>query len=119
MATRPDWCEEYVLDHPSKRAAPLARQLLKRSTLFRNALVALYASVVLFGLGSLLGGVINIWRPKSLWLVGSLTIVGIGCVVYASIQLLRESLNSIRVIREQSNSLEEQETSEATRPKQP
>ena len=26
----------------------------------------------------LLGGVINIWRPKSLWLVGSLTILGIG-----------------------------------------
>lgn len=97
-----------LLDHPSRRAATLARHLLKRSALFRDALVALYASVAMFGLGSLLGGVVNLWQPESLWVVGGLTIVGIGCVVYAAVQLLRESLISIRVIREQSEELEQE-----------
>ena len=96
-----------LLDYPDAHGKILAGHLLKRSALFRNALVALYASVSLFALGSLLGGVVNLWRPESLWVVGGLTILGIGCIVYASIELVRESLLCLEVIRDHSQQLAE------------
>lgn len=96
-----------LLDHPDAHARILARHLLQRCALFRNALVALYASVGLFALGSLLGGVINLWRPESLWVVGGLTILGITCIVYSAWQLVRESLLCLRVIRDHSEVLEQ------------
>lgn len=80
-----------LLDHPDAHARILSRHLLRRSALFRDALVALYASVALFAFGSLLGAVVNLWRPESLWVVGGATILGIGCIVYASVQLMREA----------------------------
>lgn len=91
-----------LLDHPDAHARILSRHLLKRSALFRDALVALYASVGLFGLGSLLGGVVNLWRPESLWVVGGATMIGIGCVVYASVQLLREAMICLKVVADQT-----------------
>ena len=90
----------HMLDHPDAHARILSRNLLERSRLFRDALASLYVSVGLFSLGSLLGGVINLWRPGSLWFVGGLIISGIGCVVFASIQLVRESLLCLNVIQE-------------------
>ncbi|QDV51367.1 DUF2721 domain-containing protein [Gimesia fumaroli] len=90
----------HLLDHPDAHAQILSRNLQQRSRLFRDALASLYVSVGLFSLGSLLGGVVNLWRPQSLWFVGGLTIVGIACVVFASLQLFRESLLSLNVIDE-------------------
>ena len=90
----------HLLDHPDAHARILSRNLLQRSRLFRDALASLYVSVGLFSLGSLLGGVVNLWRPSSLWFVGGLIIFGIGCVVYASFQLVRESLLCLKVIQE-------------------
>lgn len=91
-----------LLDHPDAHARILSLHLLKRSALFRDALVSLYASVGLFGLGSLLGGVVNLWRPESLWVVGGATMIGIGCVVYASVQLLREAMICLKVVVDQT-----------------
>ncbi len=51
-------------------------------------------------MGSLLGGVVNLWRPESLWVVGGLTIVGIVSLVLASVQLVRESLLCLEVLRD-------------------
>jgi hypothetical protein len=99
-----------LLEHPSDHSKIAARNLLVRSALLRNVLVSLYTSVGLFSLGSLLGGVVNVWRPKSLWVVGGLTILGIGCLVYASIQLVRESLLCLQVIRELSRNLDRNES---------
>lgn len=95
-----------LLDHRDAHAKILASHLLRRATLYRNALVALYASVAFFGLGSLLGGVVNLWRPESLWIVGGVTILGIGGIVYAAVQLVRESLICLQVIRDHSEQLE-------------
>ncbi len=94
-----------LLDHHDAHGRILAGHLLKRSALFRNALVALYASVGLFALGSLLGGVVNLWRPESLWVVGGLTISGICGIVYAAVELIRESLLCLQVIRDHSEQL--------------
>jgi hypothetical protein len=95
-----------LVDHPDAQARILGRHLLKRAVILRNALVALYGSVGLFALGSLLGGVVNLWQPESLWVVGGLTIAGIGGVVYASFQLLRESLICLRALQEHHERLE-------------
>ena len=96
----------HLLDHPDAGAQILSRNLQQRARLFRDALASLYVSVGLFSLGSLLGGVVNLWRPQSLWFVGGLIIVGIGCVVFASVQLVRESLLSLNVINEHLERIE-------------
>ena len=96
-----------LVDHPDAHAKILSRHLLTRSILFRNALVALYASVGLFGLGSLLGGVVNLWRPESLWVVGSATMIGIGCTTYAAAQLVREALLCLEVLRDHVERLDQ------------
>ena len=95
-----------LLDHPDRQARIMARSLVVRARLYRDALAALYLSVGLFALGSLLGGVINLWRPRSLWVVGALTIAGIAAIVFAAAQLLRESLISLQVVQEQHAALE-------------
>lgn len=95
-----------LLDHPGSHGKILAKHLLRRCALFRDSLVALYASVGLFAFGSLLGGVVNLWRPESLWIVGSSTMVGIGCVVYASVQLVREALICLKILVDHNNALQ-------------
>jgi len=88
-----------LLREPDGRQQIASRRLFARSEYYRDALVGLYASVALFAAGSLLGGVVNLWRPDSLWIVGGLTIMGIVCIVWAAVQLLREALLSQRVLR--------------------
>lgn len=96
-----------LLDHPDAQAKIVSRHLVFRSKLFRDALVALYASVGLFALGSLLGGVINLWKPEFLWFAsGGLTIIGIGCIVFAAVQLVRESAICLQVVRDHHNKLD-------------
>jgi len=96
-----------LLDHPDAHARILSRHVLKRSAFFRDALVALYSSVALFALGSLLGAVVNLWRPESLWVVGGATILGIACIVFASLQLIREAWTCLRITVDQSQQLQE------------
>lgn len=95
-----------LLDHPDAHARILAQHLMKRCALFRDSLVALYAGVGLFAFGSLLGGVVNLWRPESLWVVGSSTMIGIGCIVYAAVQLVREALVCLRVLVDHNEALQ-------------
>lgn len=96
----------HLLDHPERHAEIISRQLVRRSRFYRDAMVGLYASVALFSLGSLFGGVINEWLPDLLWVVGGLTITGIAAVVFASLSLLRVSVLSLRVIREHTANIE-------------
>jgi hypothetical protein len=96
----------HLLDHPEHRAEIISRRLVQRSRFYRDALAGLYASVVLFTLGSLVGGVINAWQPELLWVVGGLTIAGIGAVVFASAMMLRESMLSLQIIREHTRNIE-------------
>jgi hypothetical protein len=96
-----------LLAHPDSHAQIVSRSLVARARLYRDALASLYASVGLFALGSLLGGVVNLWRPEALWVVGGLTIAGIAAIVFSAIQLLRESLVSLQVVEEQSKAVQE------------
>lgn len=95
-----------LLERPDDHAKIVSRQLLRRGILFRNALLCLYASVGLFSIGSLLGGFINLWMPRLLWLVGGVTLIGIAALVFASVQLIRESLVCMNVITDSSRQIE-------------
>lgn len=92
-------------DHDA-HARILSRGLLRRSIYFRNALASLYGAVGLFAFGSLLGGVVNLWQPESLWIVGGLTILGIVLIVFAAVQLLQESMMALEVFEDAREQLE-------------
>jgi hypothetical protein len=96
-----------IVEHPDAHAKILARNLVRRSELFRDSLASLYVSVGLFSLGSLVGGFVDFFWPTSVWFVGGFTIAGIGCVVFAAAQLFRESLICLEVIREHSEAVNE------------
>lgn len=92
----------FLMEHSERRAQITARGLVRRARFYRNALVCLYSAVALFSVGSLVGGVLNVWLPEHLWLVAALTILGIGAVVVGAAYLLRESLLSMQVVEELS-----------------
>lgn len=96
-----------LLEHPDAEAKILARNLLHRSRLFRDALTSLYLSVGLFSLGSLVGAFVNFFWPASIWVIGIFTLLGISFLVFAAIQLMRESLVCLDVLRAQYASLEQ------------
>ena len=88
----------------AERAGPAseitAGRLLQRSILFRDALVGLYLSVAFLALAGLVGGVIEFLSGRAVWLVMAFTCAGIGCLLYAAIQLIRESLRAVDIIKE-------------------
>jgi hypothetical protein len=95
----------HLLGQSDEHARTIGRHLMRRAAFFRDALVALYTSVVLFAVGSLLGGLINLWSPQLLWITGGLTLAGIVAVAIAAVQLLRESVLSCQVLRDHEESL--------------
>ncbi len=96
-----------LMEHPDAHTKILSRNLLRRSRLFRDALASLYVSVGLFSLGSLVGAFVHFFWPTSLWVIGGFTLIGIGCLVFAAVQLVRESLICLDVIRDHSEQLRE------------
>ena len=99
----------HLLDDAGGNRQHLARHLLQRSTLFRNAMVSLYISVGLFALAGLIGGLMSITTTNQfyvVWSVGLLTGLGIISLIFASIELIRESTLSLDVIREHYSELE-------------
>ena len=53
----------------------------------------------LFVLSGLLGGFWTVLGKNGVWLNASLSCAGIGCLLYASIELIRESIMSLEVIK--------------------
>jgi len=90
----------HLLDDDSDTAKTIARHLLARSILFRNALVGLYVSVGFFSIASLIGGVASMFVRDFDLIVVALTFVGILGLVFASVELIQESFTSLRIIRE-------------------
>lgn len=91
--------EIHRLMHETKRdTVEWMAHELDRARRFRNALVSLYTSVALFSLGSLLGGLTHRWPLISTANVAVLTVAGVACVVYASLELIRESRRSLYII---------------------
>ena len=82
-----------------QREDPHATSLMHRAILFRNALVGLYASVASLALGSMVGGLASLLSAESVWLVQGLTVLGVLALVYSAVQLVRESVLSLHVLR--------------------
>ncbi len=93
--------------------------LKTRATYFRNALVALYVSVTIFAVGSIVGAILDFLNGPSTVTVVILTCLGILCLIYASIELIRESLLSLRVIEHhlEDVTVADEKLSQATNPK--
>ena len=81
--------------------------LFKRSALFRNTLIALYVSLALFACSSLLGGLVVLWLHDYAWAAMGLTCLGIAGLVFAAIELIRESLLSAALMGRQNRQLDE------------
>ncbi len=92
-------------------------RLVHRATLFRNALVCLYGSVVLFTSASLAGALIALWAELPVrTVVLTLASMGILGVVAAAGLLVRESFESLEVIRDHAAEVCRQEFGSATEP---
>jgi hypothetical protein len=89
----------HLVGEKASRDDQHAESLMHRATLFRNALVGLYASVTAFALGSMLGGFWSLLSADSVWFVQGLTVLGVLALVYSSFQLVRESVLSLHVLR--------------------
>lgn len=92
--------------HDSDHALGAAGHLFVRARLLRNALVSLYASAALLALSGMVGGVAEIWMEHAAAVVLGVTALAVACVAYASITLIRESLQLSQVIEDHRASLE-------------
>jgi len=72
---------------------------LKRHLYFRNAFISFYISIVLLVLASLIGTLTNKITNLNLLTLILICLAAL-CVVYASIQLILESLIATRVVKE-------------------
>lgn len=77
---------------------PGLEHLLRRATLFRNALVSLYLSVAALALASLVGGMATLWDLSVTIPVVGLTAVAVLAVAYAAYELIQESRMLLEVI---------------------
>ncbi len=84
----------------------LAENLDKRSVIFRNALVSLYLSITFLAIASLAGGIAVIWKGNIFYLVMGLSCLGIMCLVFASLELIRESMLTLEVIKQHCKQIE-------------
>jgi len=79
--------------------APIAKHLLQRARLFRNALTALYTSAALFAVGSIAGALMSLLgQAASDWLVFLFAALGAVFLVVATALLVRESTLSLVII---------------------
>jgi len=71
---------------------------LKRAQLFRNALVGLYLSTGFFSMASLLANLLP--EQHTAFALKWLTVLGVLTLVFASFQLIIESILSLRIIKQ-------------------
>lgn len=87
--------------------------LVKRTQLFHRALICFYAAVGLLGCAALFGSFHAFITVAEISMVKTITTGGIICVVIGSVQLIRESIISSRLIidckrtRERINKLQQ------------
>jgi len=88
-----------LLAERGAQAAACAGHTLRRARLFRDALVALYSSAAALAAAGLVGAVSQWWSGTvhaASWL---LTIAAVAALVGAAVQLVRESVVSLQVVR--------------------
>lgn len=90
----------HLMDHDyTDHTERTIEHLHQRSKLFRNALVMLYLSVCLFASAGLLGAITSGWANISYYLTIGLTALGIFFLSIAAYYLIRESMQSLEIIK--------------------
>jgi heme exporter protein D len=84
--------------------------LRRRSSLCRDTLVSLYASIGLLACAVLTGGLAGVWLRPYAWLAVALTCAAVASLVYAAVQLIRESLLAMDLVQEQHRRLDASES---------
>lgn len=81
-------------------------QIRQRGRLFRNALVSLYVAVAMFVIGSMFGAILSLMDTSATEIaVVAFSCIGICCLIFASIELIRESLLSLRIFQSHMDGL--------------
>ena len=89
--------EEFHRRH-GERHSHAVKHLCQRARLIHSALVSFYVSVAVLSLSSLLGTIANRWFETMEWIPQVMTFLGVAFILYAAIQLIRESKLLITVI---------------------
>ena len=74
------------------------KHLCQRARLLHLALVSQYVSIAVLALSSLLGTIANRWIQTVVWIPQTMTFLGVVFILYAAIQLIRESKLLVTVI---------------------
>ncbi len=81
-----------------RRRGGAVKHWCQRAHLIHTALVWFYVSIAVLALSSLLGTIANRWFESIVWIPQVMTFVGVALILYAAIQLIRESKLLIKVI---------------------
>ena len=76
---------------------------VRKSLLFKNALISLYSAFGTLTTGSLVVSLLDYDRPIGITCTISFSIVGLSLVAFASYQLILESILEYNVIKEKTN----------------
>lgn len=90
----------HLLGHENEKADVCAFQLQTRARLFRNSLVGLYLCVNLLAVGSIAGAVADFTDQNPEWIVLGFACMAVICLVYTSVELIRESLLSLKIVNQ-------------------
>jgi hypothetical protein len=74
------------------------KHLIKRAHLLHTALVSFYVSVAVLAFSSLLGTIADRWFESMVWIPQTITFLGVALILFAAIQLIRESKLLISVV---------------------
>jgi len=83
----------------------VSSQLLRRSKLFRNALISFYICVGFLALASILGGIVSTFSMWAHIVVMIITCLGVFFMLIVTILLIQESILSLNIIKEHVNEI--------------
>ena len=98
----------HLLDENNSNTGKIIKHLLIRAKLFRNALVSLYSSAAFLALAGLVGCLSLIWKEFTLE-SSVLFLIGLGILIllFATVELIRESILSLEIIRSHHRDFEQ------------
>lgn len=97
----------HLIDEGHRPSPMIMAHMGRRALFFRNALVALYSSVAIFGIGAFGGAIFSTLSTRLSEVVAFLAAcIGIGLVIFAALNLIRESRLSLEIIQEHLKDLE-------------
>ena len=95
-----------LLHDESAAAGTCATHTLSRARILRNALISLYGSAALLSASGLVAA-LAVWFGAAVpWIAWGLLLVGVGCIVAATLVLTHESALSLRIIQDHAREIE-------------